>query len=139
MPPEGLERFVQAQAPVIATVIEELHGGRKDTHWMWFVFPQLHGLGHSRKAQLYGIVNMDEARDYLDHPLLGPRLKECFEMVLKHQDRHVEDIFGHVDAMKFRSSATLFDRASSVPDNVFRQALSVFFGGKTDPETLRLL
>jgi len=139
MTPEGLERFVQAQAPVIETAMEELRAGRKETHWMWFVFPQLYGLGHSRKAQKYGIVDLDEARDYLAHPLLGPRLHECFRLVLQHQDSKAEEIFGTVDAMKLRSCATLFKQASATPHSVFQWALQVFYGGKTDPETLRLL
>jgi len=137
--PEGLQRFVQAQAPVIETAMEELRAGRKETHWMWFVFPQLHGLGHSRKAQKYGIVDLNEAQDYLDHPLLGTRLHECFRLVLRHHDRRVEEIFGKVDAMKFRSCATLFGQASATPHSVFQLALRAFFGGKADPETLRLL
>ena len=137
--PEGLERFVQAQGPVIETAMDELRAGRKETHWMWFVFPQLHGLGHSRKAQKYGIVDLDEARDYLAHPLLGPRLHECFRLVLQHQDRKAEEIFGTVDAMKFRSCATLFEQASATPHSVFQLALQTFYGGKADPETLRLL
>lgn len=137
--PEGLERFVQAQGPVIETAMDELRAGRKETHWMWFVFPQLHGLGHSRKAQKYGIVDLDEARDYLAHPLLGPRLHECFRLVLQHQNIKAEAIFGKVDAMKLRSCATLFKQASAKPHSVFQWALQVFYGGKTDPETLRLL
>jgi len=137
--PEGLQRFVQAQAPVIETAMEELRAGRKETHWMWFVFPQLHGLGHSRKAQKYGIVDLDEARDYLVDTLLGPRLHECFRLVLRHHDRRVEEIFGKANAMKFRSCATLFGQASATPHSVFQLALQVFYGGKADPETLRLL
>lgn len=139
MTPTGLERFVQAQAPVIDTVMEELRAGRKETHWMWFVFPQLHGLGHSLKAQKYGIVDLDEARAYLEHPMLGRRLHECFRLVLQHTNRRAEDIFGMVDAMKFRSCATLFERASATPHSVFQLALKQLYGGKADPETVRLL
>jgi len=139
MTPERLERFVQAQTPDIDTAMKELCAGRKETHWMWFVFPQLYGLGYSRKAQMYGILDLDEARAYLAHPLLGRRLHECFRLVLLHRDRSAQQIFGRVDAMKFRSCATLFERASATPHSVFHQALSVFYGGKADPETDRLL
>ena len=139
MAPEGLERFVYAQAPVIETAMEELRAGRKETHWMWFVFPQLYGLGHSRKAQKYGIVDLNEARDYMAHSLLGPRLHECLRLVLQHQDRKAEEIFGTVDAMKLRSCATLFEQVSATPHSVFQLVLQVFYGGKADPETLRLL
>ncbi|WP_342778962.1 DUF1810 domain-containing protein [Extensimonas perlucida] len=139
MTPAGLERFVEAQATVIDTAMEELRAGRKETHWMWFVFPQLYGLGRSRKAQKYGIVDLHEARLYLEHPLLGHRLHECFRLVLQHPDRRADDIFGTVDAMKFRSCATLFDRASATPNSVFHSALKHFYGGKADLETVRLL
>jgi uncharacterized protein (DUF1810 family) len=137
--PEGLERFVVAQAPVIDTAMDELRAGHKETHWMWFVFPQLHGLGHSRRAQKYGIVDLNEARNYLEHPLLGRRLHECFRLVLQHQDRSAVEIFGKVDAMKFRSCSTLFKIVSPTPHSVFQLTLSVLFGGKADAETVRLL
>lgn len=139
MTPEGLERFVLAQAPVIDTAIEELRAGRKKTHWMWFVFPQLYGLGHSRNSQKYGIVDLDEARAYLEHPLLGRRLHECFHLVLQHQERGAEDIFGNLDSMKFRSCATLFEEALATPNSVFHSALKQFYGGRADSKTVELL
>lgn len=137
--PEGLERFVQAQTPVIDTAMKELRAGRKETHWMWFVFPQLYGLGYSRKAQMYGILDLDEARAYLAHPLLGRRLHECFRLVLLHRDRSAQQIFGRVDAMKFRSCATLFERASATPHSVFALALQQYFANQPDPKTIGLL
>ncbi len=105
----NLDRFVEAQAPVYAQALAELRSGRKQSHWMWFVFPQLRGLGRSATAQHYGISSAAEARSYLDHQLLGPRLIECTEAVLAHRDQQAEAIFGPVDAMKFRSSMTLFE------------------------------
>lgn len=137
--PAGLQRFVEAQAPVMDTVMEELQAGRKETHWMWFVFPQLGLLGHSPKARRYGIVDLDEAVHYLHHLVLGPRLHQCFELVLQHPDKSAEAIFGHVDAMKLRSCATLFHWASATQHTVFKQALKVFFDGKADQRTLELL
>ncbi len=113
--PFRLQRFVAAQQPVYATVVAELRAGRKRTHWMWFVFPQLEGLGHSAMAQRYAISSLDEAVAYLAHPILGPRLRECAAIVAGIADRSIEDIFGHPDDLKFRSSMTLF--ASVAPDD----------------------
>ena len=137
--PAGLQRFVDAQAAVIETAMGELRAGRKESHWMWFVFPQISGLGRSSMARKYGIVDLDEAREYLNHPLLGPRLNECFRLVLHHQDQSVQDIFGSIDAMKFCSCATLFERAADTRHSVFELALSVFFEGKPDQLTLELI
>lgn len=137
--PSGLRRFLEAQEPVIDMALQELQHGRKESHWMWFVFPQISGLGNSSKAMKYGIVDLAEARAYLAHPVLGPRLMECFRLVLQHQDRSAEEIFGPIDSMKFRSCATLFERASANSGSVFSSALSVFFGGKADPKTIAAL
>lgn len=137
--PAGLGRFILAQKPVMDDVIRELKRGQKMTHWMWFVFPQISGLGHSSTAKKYGIANLDEAHAYLAHPLLGQRLRECFELVLMHSDRTAQDIFGHIDAMKFRSCATLFKQVDGSEDSVFVKAIQVFYQGKSDRETLDLL
>lgn len=106
--PHKLQRFIDAQDPVYETVTAELMSGRKQTHWMWFVFPQLAGLGHSPMAREYAIASGDEAKAYLDHPVLGPRLRECTQLVLDIQGRTLQDIFGSPDDLKFRSSMTLF-------------------------------
>ena len=136
--PHNLQRFVDAQDGVIDTALVELRRGRKDSHWMWFVFPQLAGLGRSPTAQFYGIASLEEARAYLDHPLLGPRLTQCVEALLPWAgQRGVEDILGPVDAMKLRSSLTLFEAASSEP--LFGQALDAFFSGERDERTLEML
>ena len=137
--PAGLQRFVAAQADVMETVLAELRDGRKRTHWMWFVFPQISGLGHSAQSERYGIVDIAEARRYLNHPVLGPRLQQCFELVLQHRELSAERIFGELDARKFRSCATLFNIACGSDDSVFAQALRVFFGGKPDRLTQELL
>jgi uncharacterized protein (DUF1810 family) len=130
-------RFVEAQAPLYATALTELSRGHKESHWMWFVFPQLAGLGRSPTAQHYAIGSLDEARAYLAHQLLGPRLIECTEAVLAHRGLSAEAIFGPVDAMKLRSSLTLFEAAGA--QEPFRQALHLFFGGVRDAATLGLL
>ncbi|MDP8912467.1 MAG: DUF1810 domain-containing protein [Pseudomonadota bacterium] len=134
----NLDRFVEAQAPVYAQALTELRSGRKQSHWMWFVFPQLKGLGRSATAQHYGISSAAEARSYLAHELLGPRLIECTEAVLAHQGRQAEAIFGPVDAMKFHSSMTLFEAAAGDRE-AFALALRHFYGGRRDEATLRLL
>ena len=133
--PHHLQRFVEAQAPVIDRVRAELAQGRKRSHWMWFVFPQIAGLGFSAMAQRYAIGSLNEAQAYLAHPVLGPRLEECTQLVLKVEDRAASDIFGWPDDMKFRSSMTLFTQAA--PHNpVFAEALSKYFDGEADAETL---
>ncbi len=111
--PFDLQRFVDAQGPVYETVLDELRGGRKVTHWIWFVFPQAAGLGRSPTSRYYAIASLDEARAYLAHPILGPRLKACVALVRAAQNRgsRLEDIFGELDAMKFRSSIQLFGEA----------------------------
>lgn len=136
--PHDLKRFVDAQAPVYARVVAELRGGHKQSHWMWFVFPQLRGLGHSAMAQRYAIASIEEARAYLVHPVLGARLRECTALVLAHKDRTLAQIFGAPDDLKFCSCMTLF--AHAAPDEpLFRDGLSKCFGGRADEATLSLL
>lgn len=137
--PSGLQRFISAQQKVIDIALKELNIGRKSTHWMWFIFPQLFGLGHSTKARKYGIVNLEEAQKYLDHPLLGSRLRECFQQVILNSDKTANAIFGHIDAMKFRSCATLFCQVDRSEQSEFALALHSFYEGKTDQKTLELL
>lgn len=134
---DDLERFVEAQAPVYATALRELREGRKRSHWMWFIFPQLRGLGASAMSRRYGIGSRDEAAAYLAHAILGPRLRECTEAVNAHRDRSAEAIFGPVDALKLRSSMTLFERAGGGAP--FRQCLEACFGGARDGRTVELL
>jgi uncharacterized protein (DUF1810 family) len=134
---EGLERFVTAQEGVYAAALNELRQGRKRSHWMWFIFPQLRGLGASALSWRYGIESKDEAAAYLDHDLLGPRLSECARAVNAISGRSAEEIFGPVDAMKLRSSMTLFELAGGGAP--FRQCLDSYFGGTPDPRTIDLL
>ena len=133
-----LRRFVDAQAPVYAQALAELRRGRKESHWIWFVFPQLAGLGRSDMARFYAIGSRAEARAYLAHPVLGPRLAECTDAALAPRARGAEAIFGSVDAMKLRSSMTLFEAAADEA-GTFGQALDSFFGGARDAATLALL
>jgi len=132
-----LSRFVEAQEGVYEAALAELIAGEKRSHWMWFIFPQLAGLGLSAMAQHYAIGSLAEARDYLGHPLLGPRLRTCTEAMLGHPDRPAEAILGGVDALKFRSSITLFDAVA--PDDIFASALDTFCDGQRDERTLALL
>ncbi|HEX7639687.1 MAG TPA: DUF1810 domain-containing protein [Burkholderiaceae bacterium] len=135
---DDLERFVTAQEPHMADVQAELLDGRKRTHWMWFVFPQLRGLGRSEMARRYGLASPAQARAYLAHPVLGPRLRGCVELLLKTRDRSAHDIFGSPDDLKLRSCLTLF-REVEGEDSLFAQALERFFDGRPDPATLALL
>jgi uncharacterized protein (DUF1810 family) len=136
--PHDLERFVKAQSPVHAQALAELRAGRKTSHWMWFVFPQIAGLGTSPMAQRYAIASLAEARAYWSHPVLGPRLKECTAAVLAVRGRSAHDIFGSPDDVKFRSCMTLFERA--VPEEpLFAQALDAYYGGERDRATLQRL
>jgi len=136
--PYDLERFVTAQKPLHERVTRELRAGDKETHWMWFVFPQIAGLGRSPTAVRYAISSLDEAKAYLAHPILGLRLKECAKLVLDVEGRTARDIFGPVDEMKFRSSMTLFMKAA--PDEpLFAGCLEKYFGGRADPATLEKL
>lgn len=133
-----LQRFVLAQEPVYTQALSELRAGQKRTHWMWFVFPQLAGLGSSPTAVHYALQDVAEARDYLAHPILGPRLQECVSTVLGVRHRAAHDIFGSPDDLKFRSCVTLFAMVAPA-GSVFHQALDTFFGGEPDPVTRRLL
>ncbi|KVE34597.1 DUF1810 domain-containing protein [Burkholderia sp. BDU5] len=136
--PYDLQRFVDAQDPVYAQVRDELRNGRKRSHWMWFVFPQIAGLGDSAIAQRYAISTLGEADAYLRHPLLGARLRECTRLVNDVEGHSIQTIFGYPDYLKFRSSVTLFSHAT--PDNaVFVDALEKYFGGEADHNTLARL
>jgi uncharacterized protein (DUF1810 family) len=136
--PFDLRRFVEAQDRVYETVLAELRNGAKRSHWIWFVFPQLRGLGRSGTAQHYGISGLDEARAYLAHPVLGPRLRECTQLVVAIDGRSVNEIFGWPDNLKVCSSMTLFARATD--DNIeFRAVLDKFYGGVEDNATVELL
>jgi uncharacterized protein (DUF1810 family) len=136
--PHDLRRFLDAQAPVYAQAIAQLTRGAKASHWMWFVFPQLKGLGRSGMAQHYGLASLDEARAYWRHPVLGARLADCVQRVMAVEGRSVHRIFGSPDDLKFGSSMTLF--ALAVPDEpAFQQAIDRHFGGVRDPATLSLL
>lgn len=130
-----LQRFVSAQAPVYDDVLAELRAGRKRTHWMWFVFPQIAGLGHSPTAKHFALSSLAEARAYLDHPVLGDRLTRCTEAVLACGRTDAHAIFGSPDDLKFRSCLTLFSKVAG-PHPIFAQALQAFFGGEEDRATL---
>ncbi len=133
-----LDRFVQAQAKDYARALSELRAGRKMTHWMWYVLPQLRGLGSSSMATHYGIGSLDEARAYLAHPVLGPRLLECAEAMNRLRDTSATEVLGHVDAAKFKSCLTLFLEVE--PDNeVLREALRKYYAGVEDERTIALL
>ncbi|MGB3876762.1 MAG: DUF1810 domain-containing protein [Shinella zoogloeoides] len=134
-----LSRFVAAQDHVFDTVLAELRAGHKESHWMWFVFPQLRALGRSPTAKFYGIGSLDEARAYLEHPVLAGRLADAVDAVLAVEGRSVHDIFGSPDDLKFRSSMTLFDKAAGGREKRFRLALERFFAGEPDRHTLDLI
>jgi uncharacterized protein (DUF1810 family) len=134
--PYHLQRFVDAQARCFAQVRSELSAGKKRSHWMWFIFPQLQGLGSSPMAQRYAISGLDEAKAYLAHPILGDRLRDCTSVVNAVSGRTVEDIFGYPDDLKFRSSVTLFAEASHPQNEVFKDALAKYFNGISDKTTM---
>ena len=136
--PADLTRFVTAQEPVYAAVLQELRAGRKRTHWMWFVFPQLAGLGHSFMASHYGIRDLAHAQAYLRHPVLGPRLKECTRLMNAQEGKSAWDILGDPDETKFRSSMTLF-RHAGPSGGLFATALAKYFAGEEDEVTLARL
>ena len=136
--PFNLERFIKAQAPVYSQVCSELGNGRKTSHWMWFVFPQIAGLGRSAMAATYAIGSINEAKAYLEHEVLGPRLHECTELVAQVQGRSLRDIFGSPDDMKFQSSMTLFAKATT-SNQRFTEALAKYCSGVLDPRTLALM
>lgn len=136
--PFGLQRFVEAQQGSYQRALQELRDGSKRTHWIWYVFPQLVGLGHSAMAQRYGISGLAEARAYVQHPLLGARLEECAAALLQHRQRSARELLGTPDDMKLQSSMTLF--AAAAPQRrIFQQVLDAFFEGRPDPHTLARL
>jgi uncharacterized protein (DUF1810 family) len=141
MDPQPLRRFLDAQdrGGTYQRALAELQQGRKTSHWMWFVFPQIDGLGRSEMSQRYAIASLEEARAYLDHPVLGPRLLECCQALLAHRDRSAEQILGGIDAIKLRSSMTLFARAVDDSGTVFEEVLGRYFDGEADAATVRLL
>jgi uncharacterized protein (DUF1810 family) len=134
----NLHRFLDAQERVYGTVIDELRAGRKSSHWIWFIFPQIAGLGRSGMAEQFAITSLDEAKTYLQHPVLGPRLKECTQLVLNVEGRSAEEIFSYPDNLKFRSCMTLF-LAAATDNTLFKAALLKYFDGKPDQLTLDLL
>lgn len=136
--PHRLSRFVDAQDPVYEIVLAELRAGRKRTHWMWFVFPQVAGLGSSWMAQEYAIHSREEAKAYLAHPVLGERLRECTEIMLAHKGRGLRKILGYPDDLKFRSSMTLFAEVSD-STSIYETAIQRLFNGERDSLTLSLL
>ena len=136
--PYNLQRFITAQETSYATVLHELRAGEKCSHWMWYIFPQIDGLGQSVMAKTYAITSPEEAKAYLQHPLLGSRLRECTELVVNVTGRSVEEIFDYPDNLKFRSSMTLFSEATT-EGSIFHKALLKYFEGMPDLLTLHLL
>jgi uncharacterized protein (DUF1810 family) len=136
--PHNLARFVTAQQPLYEQALKELNAARKTSHWMWFIFPQLAGLGHSPTAQHFAIQSKEEAQAYLNHPTLGPRLIECANALLKHDGKSATQILGTPDDLKLRSSATLFAQITP-QDSPFAQLLQKYFNNQPDPKTLQLL
>jgi uncharacterized protein (DUF1810 family) len=134
-PDFDLERFVEAQNPIFADVLRELRGGHKTGHWMWFVFPQLAGLGRSSTARRYALRSRADAGAYLAHPVLGPRLRQCTQALLDVEGRSIEEVLGHPDDLKFRSCMTLFAHADGDTE-LFRRAIEKYFAGAFDPLTL---
>ena len=134
----GLERFVEAQEGVKEAVDRELASGMKRSHWMWFVFPQIQGLGMSMMAQRYAINSLEEARAYLEHPVLGERLREWTRLVLNVEGKSAKEIFGYPDYLKFRSCMTLFSQVAGA-GSVFHRALDKFYDGEPDQKTLSIL
>jgi uncharacterized protein (DUF1810 family) len=132
--PHDLQRFVAAQEGVYESALEQLRAGRKTGHWMWFVFPQIEGLGMSPMSRRYAIASLQEARAYLDHPVLGPRLAKCARVLMELGGHDAEAIFGGIDAIKLRSSMTLFARALG-DDSIYYGVLDQYFGGTPDPQT----
>ena len=137
----GLERFVRAQESAYEQACAELRSGRKRSHWMWFVFPQIQGLGSSEMAVRYAISSIEEAKAYLEHPVLGQRLRECAEIVVGVEGKTAEEIFGYPDNLKFHSSMTLFAQAAEISeeDLVFSRALDKYFDGREDAGTMERL
>ena len=133
-----LARFIEAQAPVYDQALTELAAGQKQSHWMWFIFPQIRGLGQSAMSHTYAIQSLDEARAYLAHPVLGARLRECCQAVMNLRNKSARDIFGVIDAMKFRSCLTLFAEADH-DEVLFFNLLEKYFDGDADEATLKIL
>jgi uncharacterized protein (DUF1810 family) len=136
--PFNLDRFLTAQASVYPQVLAELGAGRKRSHWIWFIFPQMKGLGRSSQSEYYGIGSLAEAAAYARHPLLGPRLIECTQLVNQVEGRAIHEILGSLDDLKFRSAMTLFARATD-DAAIFNDALKKYFNSEPDPQTLALL
>lgn len=136
--PHELSRFVQAQQEDYRRALAELQNGAKRSHWMWYIFPQYDGLGFSSMAKRYAIKSVEEAKEYLAHPILGPRLRECVDAILKVEGRTASQIFGFPDDMKLRSSLTLF-AAVSEPRSIFEKALDKYYRGERDDKTLSLM
>jgi len=136
--PFDLNRFISAQEGVYDRALAELRDGLKRSHWMWYIFPQIEGLGHSPTTRHYSVKSLEEARQYLAHPVLGVRLKECAEAVMVHQGLSAADIFGHPDDWKLQSSMTLFELVSG-PQSVFGRVLEKYYQGKRDPRTLQIV
>lgn len=135
---DNLQRFLDGQRFGYDTALEEMKAGEKRNHWIWYIFPQIKGLGHSPNSQFYGIADLEEAKAYLTHPVLGARLREITQEVLNHADKDINAIMGtRIDSMKFKSSMSLFDAVS--PNDIFAQALDTFFDGKNDGRTISLL
>jgi uncharacterized protein (DUF1810 family) len=134
----SLERFVKAQELAYPIALQDIKKGKKRSHWMWYIFPQLRGLGMSSMAHKYGIADLDEAKAYLEHPVLSGRLYEICGELLKHKDKSVYDIFGDIDAMKLKSSMTLF-ALTSKEHTIFDEVLECFFDGERDAITLKLI
>ena len=134
----SLDRFLEAQERMYEIALKEIRNGEKESHWMWYIFPQLRGLGRSQMAYAYGINGLEEAKAYLDHPILSARLIEISEALLKHKDEDIEDILSDIDAMKLRSSMTLFAIISD-NDSVFHQVLDCFYNGRLDQVTLKVI
>lgn len=134
-----LTRFVKAQEGVYETALAEIKDGRKRSHWMWFIFPQIEGLGQSPTSQYYAIKSIDEARQYLAHPLLGQRLRECAQALLALKDRSAEETFGFPDVLKLKSCMTLFAEVADEPGSVFSQVLEKYYHGERDEKTIAYL
>jgi uncharacterized protein (DUF1810 family) len=133
-----LERYIEAQAPVYGQALAELRAGQKQSHWMWFIFPQIAGLGQSPTSRAFAVQTLDEARAYLAHPVLGARLRECCQALMNLRNKNAHDIFGPVDEMKFRSSLTLFAEADH-DEVLFFNLLEKYFEGDADERTLEIL
>ena len=134
----SLDRFLEAQERMYETALKEIKNGEKESHWMWYIFPQLRGLGKSQMAYAYGINGLEEAKAYLAHPVLSARLIEISEALLEHKGKDIEDILGDIDAMKLRSSMTLFALISE-GGSIYHNVLDCFYNGKTDSYTIELI